>query len=521
MKMALFEKGKQFPPESDMERLAKYKRHFKIFDNKAGEVFDRAIELFQGTKHHEQLKKLYITVNLPDIICTKPADMLVGQPPQYETGKADDSYEQKKLNALIDNNSINSLLHELVTSNGYRGDSFLKVRYGYRQDYSELDAYGLPYPGTAVKEPIIESVNPSLVFPEVVQGSTRTFKAYNIAWVEVEKSEKKPALSVFKNQSEKYYLNIERHIPGYIIYQKFELFFLEFDNRYGASIPVYRIGKAIETTRTEATGYDKPLVFHIPHKTIDEDWRGRGDVEKVESLLAELNEQLSQMSYILFKHSDPPMYGPEYENGGSDSARYTGAYMPLEKDDPTPGYVTWDAQLTAKFKQIDLVLGLIFQQTQTPQWLFGTITTTSGDSGGGTSHTDGAAIRLRLLPMLTKVASIKTHLEKPLREALYAAQVIENYANKDYRAFQKYDPVNVTINWTDFVPKNEKELAEIMNVRTGGKETIDLVSAIKRLDGVDEERAQEIIRRIDEERNAEDARNSSVNPSIFNEIGDS
>lgn len=67
--------------------------------------------------------------------------------------------------------------------------------------------------------------------------------------------------------------------------------------------------------------------------------------------------------------------------------------------------------------------------------------------------------------------------------------------------------------WSDGLPKNEKELAEIMQIRTGGKPTIDVRGAIKQQDDVDDEKADEIIRRIEED---EKTTSGFVDGSIFN-----
>src|SRR5690606_25739225 len=117
-------------------------------------------------------EKLYIAVNLADILATKPADLLVGDPPNYESGHDDESPEQKALNKYVENNRLNRLIHESVTANGYRGDAWLKARFDYRSDFSEVEALGLELPD-AQMEPIIEHVDASCVFPETSRGNVK------------------------------------------------------------------------------------------------------------------------------------------------------------------------------------------------------------------------------------------------------------------------------------------------------------------------------------------------------------
>src|SRR5699024_7143829 len=107
-------------------------------------------------------------------------------------------------------------------------------------------------------EPIIEHVNAANVFPETTQGNVKQFKAINIAWVEW----------VLHRDEEVPYLNVERHYPGFIIYEKYELFPSYVDETFGVPIETFKIGRRVPTGRESdvvETGIDKPAVFHIPY----------------------------------------------------------------------------------------------------------------------------------------------------------------------------------------------------------------------------------------------------------------
>ena len=497
--MALFMKDAQFPPEDSLERLAKYERGRKIFEGKQAEIYERATDILKDTPHAEQLKKLYIAVNLADILITKPADLLVGEAPTYESGLKDTSREQRAINRIVEENDLNKLIHELAIGDGYRGDAWVKAYFNVRQDFSEVEALGLEVPDVDA-EPIIEAVKAKYVFPELSRGSDKRFKAINIARVEWVDDEIP-------------FLNVERHVPGYIIYERYKLYPKDVDTTYGVAMQIFSIGDKVATGREfdlEMTGITHIPVHHIPYKTTDEDWAGISGLEKMETILTAINDRLVQIDYILWKHSDPIMYGPPVEDkevriGG-------GRYVEVNKEEQTPGYMTWSAQLDAAFKELDMLIGLVFQQSETPQWLFGT--TTAEDKGGsGTSHTDGAAIKARFMPILSKVKRIRTHFDRGIRDALWSAQLLEIYANEDVTNFESYVPVYPKINWKDGIPANEKELAEIMQIRTGNKPTIDVQSAIKKQDEVDDEKAKEIIKRIEGD---EEAANAFVGPDIFN-----
>jgi Phage portal protein, SPP1 Gp6-like len=499
--MPLFKEGALYPPTEDLERIAKYQRGRKIYDGKIAEVFERATKVLKDTPHKAQLEQLYIAVNLMDILVTKPADLMVGEPPIYESGKPKDSVEQNKLNEIVEENDLTQLIHEIVIGTGTRGDAWLKTRYGYRQDFSEIPA---EYRPEVSPEAIIEAVRADYVFPEFSRGSSKKCKAINIAWVEW--------ILTLDGKEEIPYLNVERHLPGYIVYEKYRLYPNEVSNEWEVPIETFKIGEQVSTGREEdtvITGVPNFLVHHVPCKTDDENFWGVSNIEKLESVLVAINDRCTQISYILFKHADPLMYGPPID--GKEVRIGGGRYIQVNKEEVAPGYMTWSAQLDSAFKELDYLIGLVFQMSETPQWLFGT--TLTPDSGGtGTSHTDGAAIKARFMPILSKVSRIRNHVDKALRDALYTAQLLEISANEDVEGFSKYEPTYPKIIWSDSLPKNEKELAETMAIRTNGKPTIDVLTAIKRQDGVDDGQAGEIIDRIKE--NEKDA--GFVDSSIFN-----
>lgn len=514
----LFYTGAQYPPTYEIPRLAKYVRGKAIFDGRHVEMYDRASSLLKDTPFAPQLKTLFIAVNVMDVLLTKPADLMVGEAPTFESGSDPESAEQRALSRIVEENDITQTIHETTIGSGFRGDSFLKTYYAARADVSETEQLGLKPPPTPL-EPIIEAVDASIVFPELSRGSKKRFKAINIAWVEWEVEKSNAIMSFFSRipTTETPYLNVERHVPGYIIYEKYRLYESGVDAEWGVPIPTYTIGEQVSTGRSEdavETGTSRLLVHHIPYKTSDDDWRGISGVEKLESVLAAINDRLVQIDYILWKHSDPTAYGPDFEDS-EGNVKFGGRYVPVTKDDVTPGYMTWDSQLEGAFKELDLLLGLVYQISETPQWLFGT--TLASDKGGtGTSHTDAGAIKARFMPIISKVKRIRSHIDRAVRDALWSAMELENFANRNVDGFEAYEPTYPKITWRDGIPRDEKEAAEVANLRTGGKPTWSVTDAIKDLDGVDDTQAAELVRRIDED---EQRVSGTVDASIFNDPG--
>lgn len=515
----LFDTGKQYPPPEDIPRLAKYKRGRIIFDGRHAEIYERATSLLKDTPHASQLETLFIAVNLMDILLTKPADLLTGEPPTYEAGTGPGTREQERLDSIVEENDLTQMVHELVIGGGYRGDSWIKSYYAPRADVSETLALGLDAP-TPPPEPIIEAVPANIVFPELSVGSRKKYKAVNVAWVEwVEEPGGKIKRWFFgKHVNATPYLHVERYVPGYIVYEKYKLDFLAVNNEWGAPISTYTIGERVSTGREidiEPTGTDRLLVHHIPYKSVDDRWEGISGVEKIESVLSAINERLAQIDYILWKHSDPMMYGPDdIDDDAESTLRAGGRYIPVAKDGVKPGYMTWEGQLESAFKELDILLGIVYQMSETPQWLFGT--TLANDKGGtGTSHTDSAAIKARFMPILSKVNRIRAHVDRALRDAIWTVMQLENYANQGVAGFEKYEPVYPTINWRDGIPQDPKEAAEVAAIRTGGKPTQSVGDAIKQLDGVSDAQAAEMVKRIDDD---EKRVSGTVDGSVFNEV---
>lgn len=508
--MSFLKVGEQFPPQRDVARLLKYARMERIYDGDVKGIYNRATTLMQGTPHVAQLDKLYIAVNLMDVLTTKPADLLVGEGITIESKHDDESPEQRALNRIVRENDTNALIYEAVIGAGIRGDAWLKTYYSNRDDASEILALGLRVPDDLLKpEPVIESVPANLVFPELAKGSRKKFKAVNIATVEYVTVEDELIP----------YLKVERHLPGYVVYERYKMRESGVVADDGNNLQLFAVDEQVSTGRKVNevyTGIPEILVKHMPYKSKDSQWQGVGNIEKVESVLRAINDRLVQIDYILWKHSDPHMYGPDITDDDGAQKLGGGVYVPVTPEDTTPGYMTWNSQLEGAFKQLDYLLSVVFQMTETPQWLFGT-TITQDKGGTGTSHSDGRAIQMRLLPILSKVNRIKIYTEKAFRDVLYAVQRLELYANEGVEGFEHYTAQYPKIVWDSPIPRDEKEDAEVASLRVGGKPTLDVHSAIKRLDGFDDEEAAKIILRIDED----DVRvDSFVDASIFNAAGD-
>lgn len=483
--------GQYFPPVEHRERIDRYRRNKKIFKGQHFDVFKD----YKGTKKQNEL--LYISVNLAGIVCKKSADFLFGEALQVTAGNGDNSKEQLAFNRFYEENNLNILTYESALGNAYRGDSFVKVRYG--QEYGgelpkELDPSRV----------IIESVNPETVFPEVSLYNRNKIVAYHIA-VPVE---------VTIDGKNAWQLFVESHYTGRIEYRVFNINPLEYAT-YGSynEVTTWKIeSEVIEARSIVPTGIAMPLVIHIPNFGTDDTWEGLDDLTEHLPIIDEINNRLTQISDILDKHADPAMavpsgiMGEDQDGNPQFNVRRDKVFEVMGKDDVIPQYVTWEGQLAHAFSELDRLVELFLTTSEIPGVAL-------GKADSGTSGASGLSIKWRMNSLLAKINRKRQYYEKGLKQVMFVAQALETVVGKS-----DYKLTIPKLVFKEGLPKDETEEATVMSIRTGGMKTLSQKTAIMRMEGMTEEQAELELERIrEEEANAL----QFADPSIFNEGGDS
>ncbi|MBC9785513.1 phage portal protein [Heliobacterium chlorum] len=485
--MSLFSIGSYYPAPAHRDRIRRYRENKKLFLGRHFDVFQR----IQNKLSRRQNELLYISTNLPGVICKKSADFLFGEQPTFSAGKNDNSNEQQAMERLVEGNDLHIMNYESALSNAYRGDSFYKIRYG--QEFGgmvgkESDPFRV----------IIEAQNPVYVFPETAPGDANRIIAYHIAY---------PVL-VKRGDSEDWLLNAESHYPGRIVYAKFKLdpIVVTVDNE----INEWRIEAEFLSERKEVqTGVPFPLVVHVPNYATDDCWEGIDDLSENKPLLDEINHRLSQIASILDKHADPAMAVPAGTLGEDEQGNpifrvgVDKVFEVMGKDEVVPQYITWDGQLQAAFLELDKLVKLLLINAEIPEIALG-----SGDAG--TSGASGLAIKWRLNSILAKVNRKRQYYNKALKRVLLIAQLLEIAC----KGPQDYEVTVPKVKFKDGLPDDETEMANIMSIRTGGKATISQKSALMWLDDLTEEQAEVELKRMQDEE-------AIADPSIFQQPGDS
>lgn len=479
----LFPIGGLFPPEKHYSRIKGYRMNKKIFKGHHHEVFEKSNVL------PIQKDLLYISVNLAGIICKKSADFLFGEELKVLAGKGEHTKEQEAFNRFIEENDLNILLYENALSNAYYGDSFIKVRYG--KEYAGEIPIELDEPRV-----IIENISPENVFPETVVWDKNKIKAYHVA------------IPIYDEDSEKWYLPVESHYAGKIIYAKYIITPIKY-NMDNEPERFSIVGVDEKSFFEVKTNVPLPLIVHIPNLSTADSWKGIDDLTEIHPLLDEINNRLSQIADILDKHSNPAMAVPSgllsADEDGNAQFRVAvdKVFEVMGKDDVIPQYITWNGQLNEAFNELDRLIDLVLTISEIPAVALG-----KGDSG--TSGSSGLAIKWRMNSILAKINRKKQYYNKGLKTVFYLAQKLEEVLD-----IADYEITIPVLHFQDGLPKDEMEQANIMSIRTGGAKTLSQKSAVMLLNDFTEEQAEAEIQRIKDE---ESAAVESTSPSFFNDV---
>lgn len=483
--MSLFQIGEYFPPTEHQERIERYLKNKKIFRGEHHLFFNSETL----PEHRQQL--VFIASNLPGIIAKKSADFLFGETPVFSAGRDDDSNEQKAIERFVDDNDLNITNYESALSNAYRGDSFYKIRWGQR--------YGGKLPESADPFRVyVEAQKAEYVFPETLTGDRTSIYAYHIAVPVV----------IEGTGDQEWILNVESHYPGYINYSKYIISPFNHSS-YENAVTEWKIeDELVSERRTVDTGVPFPLIVHVPNFSTDDDWQGIDDLSENEAIFAEIDNRLSKIAEILDKHSDPAMavpHGTLGENERGEPIFHAGRdkiFEVMDKSEVVPQYITWNGQLDAAFKELEVLVDHLLMVSELPPVAL-------GKADAGTSGASGLSIKWRMNSLLAKINRKRQYYNKGLKHVLLLAQLLE-HAKADQKP--GYEIVTPKIKFKDGLPDDEMEQATIAQIRTGGRPTQSQLSAIMEVHGYTEEQARIEIERI----RAEEEADSTVDSSVFN-----
>jgi len=435
--------GKPWPPPTEAERLERYAQNRLLFEGKHELVYKDWIRLLR----EDQQAILEMVLNWHKRLTLLFADLLLGEPPRITAGDQD-SPEQEAVERIIEDNGLFNVAYEVALDVSRYGTGLFKVRYDNRA--------------------IIEGQQPAIWFPVVKPDNIKEIQAHVLAWTYEEDTQERGKTVTKK------YLQTEIHERGKITTAKYPI-----ENNI--------IGPAIEQEETE-TGIDEFLIVPVNNVLTTDRVTGLDDYSDLDSIIQELETRIAQISRILDKHADPNMYGPdtalEHDPAtGQWGYRGGGKYFPVSQGEQPPGYVTWDGQLEAAFKQIDLLMEQLYILSETSAAAFGQLKAGLAESG--------TALRRLMMAPLAKVNRIRMRFDPALKEVLWLASVLEKAQSMAGAIVLE----NIHIDWKDGLPDDEQELTqnEVQRYTAG---LTSLESSLRRLYGLEGQALQEEIDRI-------------------------
>jgi hypothetical protein len=467
--------GNQWPIDDTDER----KRLRRIGENEI--LFRGRLDEIQSMRHWYQRVTKNWDVSIPALVAAnfyKPitllcADLLYGEQGETIGASCTTSKTNEAMRRIIEDNHLNSLVYEVGgLASSYRGNGLYSVAYNDITKKVEI------YPQPA-----------NYWFPVVEQGQVKKIKQHIIAWPE--------------KHNNKFYLRKQIHETGRVYNYAYELKNCNTSTNNKNSVERIVdavIGRQVKLTDLDLTiqevvdtRIDKPLIINCPNWAVDNDVYAVDDYEDLDSLILELAIMLSRNSMVLSKHTDPNMYGdPTYlerdEKTGAYKLPLGGIFFPVGQDGKPPGYMTWDGKLEAAEKQIDRLVDFIFYISETSPAAFGMDKSSSTESG--------AALKKRLMRTLAKVNRKKMYADPAIKDVLETAMMMDvEWAG------QNYEVERPSITWSDGLPNDPKEDAEVVGQRVKDG-TMSKLKGIMVLDNCDEETAKKELKRIQEEQDA-------------------
>lgn len=462
-------KGVEFPYKNHKDRIISYDYYMRIFLGQHYEAFGAFIDNDQYNKNYGKLR--YVMVNFAGLISKIIADMLFSEPIKINVPDGDQGF----VDALVYENNLHTQLYENALTNSALGDGLFKLRVGPRREGDKSTV-------------IIEDTTPTIYYPTIDGYNVRAEPtAQELAWiVQVDDKTK--------------YLRREIHSAGLIQNKvnKME------GNKIGAEVAPNTIGLKLSTETKVLT--NRSLIIHIANWKFGANWSGISDYFDLTSLFYAINNRMTKIDNVLDKHTDPILMVPSgiLDEKGQVKKKALGVIEVAEGEDQKPEYIVWDASLDNAFKQIEKLVEFMY--------MIGEVSPDVLGMGKGMSDS-GRALKFKLMRTIAKTARKKLYYDRAIKEMIYTAQLLaKEYKLEVGGKTLKGEPVIPEIQWADGLPVDETEQ---MNNETTAVDSglTTRKEAIKRIYGVDDETAEQIVKDSDKEM-------SVKMPKIGNIFGD-
>lgn len=424
--------GKTFPPTSEQSRLNRYAKNKDLFK---GEHFGDAtyLDVYRECSRRitrvignfEDVISIPVLLNYQKLISLKIADLVCGEPPNI-TGS--NEQEDESIRMACDRSELLSKLYATVIDISRYGDAIHRI---YKDDESGEFTFTV--------------WDPAEWFPVVSQDGTRRILYHCLCWTE--------------NRSE------DPRLPDWYLHAQI------FDTRkvsnyehrvYKMDMRTGSIGKLVEQ-KIVPTGLSVCAVFNLKSFSTSDTIFGYDDYDSIDSILSEIMARIGQISIILDKHADPNMTGPtSMLSRNPETGEYylkTGKFFAVSPGEEQPKYLTWEGQLDAAFKQLELLINQLYIISEMGAAVF-------GDSNAGSQAISGTAMRFKMVGPLAKARRIANSLTLPVKKLIGAM------CSPTVKAS------NISIEWFDGLPDDPRENIEMAKLATGTEKLMPLVDAL-------------------------------------------
>lgn len=443
--------GNYFPPKTEKKRLNEYRENLALWNGEHSLIYAETLKRLQNYLNRKEAYSQYeIIYNAHRLITLKTADLL-----SLDNIKISvvDEKKQEILNNILEKNDLNDILYSTAIDMSRYGTGLL---FCYKKN-------------NKIK---VDVSQPLFWYKVVNKRNIRDILFHVICIKENIQENGDYNLYCEIHEKGKYTTKTLRVVDGKIV-------------------------RTIEEEKVYQTGMPDFAIIEANNILSSDRNYGESDYIAIDSIVSEIIVRISQISKILDKFSAPNFSGPasavKYNHKTEQrelSVELDGAkYIPVEKDDAKVEAITWDSNLDANFRQIELLLNMLYQMSEMSGTLLG------DTSQNGNIPTSGVAYKRRMESTRQKIKRFRIALDKAIRK------IIKNVS------FGKISEWDLIIEWKDsFEDENEK--IERLLAANGNKPIISQKRSIVLGNDMDEEEAEKEIEQIFKEE-------ISMNPTIF------
>lgn len=380
--------GKPWPPEDADEkaRLAEHATMRRIYNGIHEQVFPRYIAyLADASKDH---KKQKIILDWPELATDSYLNLLFGEDIEIEAPRED--------------------LPELPND----------------QTFIDVSRYGIGL--YEVSDSGIQALNPENCYIVVSEDNIQQQTAFVFFHTFKQTTEDRG------QQKEREYVKFTIHSPGQIQHVLYEIVdsrpitvtglpIITGQGKKKLSGPLalkdFPSYASLETAEdgTQEPPVDDMLIVPVQNKLSSERYYGRSDYKpSVVSLIESLEMSFAQRDEVLAKFTSPTPVIPEsatiFDHAAQEWVYIPGQAIVTKPGDPSPSLMVWQAELGAVERAIEQKMDQLLQMLQLSRVLL-------AGQGQGTAES-GTALRIRLIPTLSKVGKYARAAEKSIPKVL-------------------------------------------------------------------------------------------------------